>query len=119
MSKSEGYDPKRSTINDDKLAEFIRAPITGDLKEIPGLGPKGIEKLADGDEPITTTYQLIGKYLMLKDDTTDSVEHCDKFWYWLKAKGIDSHRSGLVNALAEKVNIFLPGTYAGNDQWES
>ena len=39
----------------------------------------------------------------------DSVEHCDKFWYWLQAKGINSNRSGIVNAIAEKVNTWIPG----------
>lgn len=44
--------------------------------------------------------------LLLK---VDSVEHCDKFWYWLQAKGINSNRSGIVNAIAEKVNTWIPG----------
>lgn len=39
----------------------------------------------------------------------DSVEHCDKFWYWLQSKGINSNRSGIVNAIAEKVNTWIPG----------
>lgn len=37
------------------------------------------------------------------------MEHCDKFWYWLQAKGINSNRSGIVNAIAEKVNTWIPG----------
>lgn len=39
----------------------------------------------------------------------DCVEHCDKFWYWLQSKGINSNRSGIVNAIAEKVNTWIPG----------
>lgn len=67
---------------------------------------------------VITTYQLIGKFLMLKgpDDagtTVQTVEHCDRFWYWLKEMGIDSHRSGIVNAIAEKCNTWLPGLYHG------
>ena len=37
------------------------------------------------------------------------MEHCDKFWYWLQSKGINSNRSGIVNAIAEKVNTWIPG----------
>lgn len=29
-----GYDPKRSKVSDDKLAEFIRSAITGDITEV-------------------------------------------------------------------------------------
>lgn len=39
----------------------------------------------------------------------DTVEHCDKFWYWLQSKGINSNRSAIVNAIAEKVNTWIPG----------
>jgi hypothetical protein len=31
---AQGYDPRRSNVKEDALAEFIRAPITGDLKEV-------------------------------------------------------------------------------------
>ena len=60
---------------------------------------------------MTTTYQLIGKYLSLKGTDVDSVEHCDKFWYWLKQKGVNSFRGGIVRAIAEKVNTFMAGLY--------
>ena len=29
-----GYDPKRSKVSDDKLAEFIRSAISGDITEV-------------------------------------------------------------------------------------
>ena len=45
------------------MADFIRGTINGNLTEIPGIGPKTAEKLAEGDdaEKVTNTYQLIGK----------------------------------------------------------
>ncbi|CAM9808718.1 unnamed protein product [Pylaiella littoralis] len=114
-----GYDPKRSKVSEDKLAEFIRSAVTGDITEVPGIATRGAEILAEGegDERVTNTYQLIGKFLALRgpdkgdDHEVDSVEHCDKFWYWLQAKGINSNRSGIVNAIAEKVNTWVPGIY--------
>jgi hypothetical protein len=47
--QQDGYDPKKSKINDEKLAEFIRAAITGDLNEVPGLGPAALKLLAAGE----------------------------------------------------------------------
>jgi len=88
-----GYDPKRSRVSDDTLADFLRGAITGDLTEVPGIGKAGVKALAEGedDDKITSTFQLIGKFLMLKgpntkDHTVDSVEHMEKFWYFLQAK---------------------------------
>ena len=42
---AQGYDPSRSRNDPDKLAQFIQAPITGDLEEIPGLGKVTKEKM--------------------------------------------------------------------------
>ena len=97
--KAEGYDPKRSRVSDSTLADFLRAPLTGDLQEVPGIGKAAEEKLRTGndydEEPITNTYQLIGKFLMLKGPDEDgikveSIEHVEKFWHWLKNRGISS-----------------------------
>ena len=40
-----------------------------------------------------------------------SKQHCDAMWYWLKEKGVSSHRAGIVHALAERLQVFLPGIY--------
>ena len=65
---SDGYDPQKSRIAEDRLADFLRAPLTGDLLEVPGIGSAAISKLASGEEEdrVCNTYQLIGKFLMLK-----------------------------------------------------
>mmetsp|Transcript_28361 Transcript_28361/g.59156 ORF Transcript_28361/g.59156 Transcript_28361/m.59156 type:complete len:133 (-) Transcript_28361:359-757(-) len=113
-----GYDPKRSKVSDDTMADFVRATIKGDITEVPGIGPAAAKKLAEGepDDQVTNTYQLIGKFLMLKgpdsaDSKVESYEHCEKFWFWLAAKGISSHRSAIVKAIAQKVNGTMPGVY--------
>lgn len=41
----------------------------------------------------------------------ESLEHCEKFWYWLQGKEISSHRSAIVMAIASKVNGLVPGVY--------
>ena len=45
------------------------------------------------------------------DNKVESMEHCEKFWYWLQDKGISAHRSAIVKAIAMKVNGLLPGVY--------
>mmetsp|Transcript_17940 Transcript_17940/g.18009 ORF Transcript_17940/g.18009 Transcript_17940/m.18009 type:complete len:116 (+) Transcript_17940:126-473(+) len=108
---AEGYDPARSSVGNDKLSEFMQAPITGDLLEVPGIGPSAKEKLIENG--VTTTFALFGKFLMLKDEGVQSVEHCDRFWYWIKDTGINSHRAGIVRAVAEKLDTMFPGIYDG------
>ncbi|KAL3792842.1 hypothetical protein ACHAWO_013957 [Cyclotella atomus] len=101
------------------MMEFVRqGNITGDLTEVPGIGPKAAEKLAEGDEhdQITNTWQLLGKFMMLKgpdtaDEKVECMEHCEKFWFWLQSKGISAHRSAIVKAVAQKMNGALPGIY--------
>jgi hypothetical protein len=50
------------------MEQWRQEAVTGDLSEVPGIGPKAIELLAEGegDDRITNTYQLFGKFLMLK-----------------------------------------------------
>lgn len=101
--------------------------VSGKLLDVPGIGPAAVAKLAsdknndDGslDDVITNTYQLFGKYLMLKGPDTDahkveSVEHCEKFWQYLKSRGISSHRSAIVKAISEKAATFFVGIYDAN-----
>mmetsp|Transcript_17294 Transcript_17294/g.24428 ORF Transcript_17294/g.24428 Transcript_17294/m.24428 type:complete len:132 (+) Transcript_17294:125-520(+) len=114
-----GYDPKRSRVSESTMADFQRGIITGDLQEVPGIGPAAAKKLAQSeneDEKITNTFQLIGKFLMMKgpdsgDHVVTSTEHMEKFWFFLQEKGISAHRSAIVKAIAEKMNSMIPGIY--------
>jgi hypothetical protein len=93
-------------------------PITGELNEVPGIGPAAIKLLAksggDGGS-ITSTYQLFGQFLMLKGEGVSPVEHTERMWVWLKNRGINSARSGIVRCLAEKSATFFPGIYNAED----
>lgn len=106
----EYYHPLKSRINSETLDDFLRSPITGDLLEVPGIGP-GTKKILV-ENGITTTFMLIGKYLSLKDETVDTVEHADRFYLWLKS--IDFPKSGIfivTHAMSEKMNLYFPGIY--------
>lgn len=50
--------------------------------QVPGIGPATVRVLKEHE--ITTTYQLIGKYLSLKGEGVEPVEHADRFYFWLK-----------------------------------
>ena len=80
-----------------------------DLKRVPGIGKKNEELLME--DGISTTHQLIGKFLSLSEEETDCVELCDKFYFWLQSIGVNSHRGAIVSAIGEKTNILVPGVY--------
>ena len=108
-----GYDPARSRNNPDTLADFLRSPITGDLTEVPGIGPATAKKMKEAG--VSTTYALFGKFLMLKQEDVQSVEHCDRFFHWLESIGTPAgFRSSVVEAVAKKMDITYPGIYDGD-----
>ena len=45
------------------------------------------------------------------EHTVECMEHMEKFWYWLKARGVTSYRSGIVKAVAVKASTFFPDIY--------
>ena len=53
--------------------------------QVPGIGPATEKKLRENG--ISTTYGLIGKYLSLKEEGVEPVEHADRFYFWLKSIG--------------------------------
>ena len=110
------YDPMRSQVSGETLADFLRQPITESITDVPGICPAAAKKLAKVG--ITTCHQLIGKFLSFKGKDVSVQEHCDAFWDFLNETGISSHRSGVVQAVAERVNILIPGTYVEGDDDE-
>ena len=69
-------------------------------------------KLGELAQPITTTFQLFGKYLELRELGIDSVNHAELFYNWVKTTKIAvTNRAALVRAIAEKSNILFPGIY--------
>lgn len=113
------YNPSSSRMAESTLADFITSPLTGVITEVPGISPKQAILLSRGDynDQITNTYQLIGKFLLMKtinqetNEYITSQEHCDKFCMYLKNKGVNSHRTDITFAIAEKCNVLFPGIY--------
>jgi len=105
------------------MTAWREGEVTGDILEVPGIGPAARDLLASNehgvDNVVETTWQLFGQYLKFKridkdGQYLDVKDHNDLFWYWLKAKGIKSHRSAIVKAIAEKTTSFFPGLYDAN-----
>ena len=114
------YNPHHSRMSADTLADFLRKPLSGDLREVPGIGDKQIKLLklgGDASDRIYTTQQLIGKFLLLKsiDENTGmlmtSREHCNTFARYLRHKGVTAQRAIIVQAIAERTNTMFPNTY--------
>mmetsp|Transcript_20952 Transcript_20952/g.22760 ORF Transcript_20952/g.22760 Transcript_20952/m.22760 type:complete len:121 (+) Transcript_20952:109-471(+) len=104
------YHPNRSRVGADAMSDFIRKPLSGDLKEVPGIA-KATEAILK-ENGIHTTFQLLGKYLSLKEEGIEAVEHTDRFYFWLKSiKTPGGYRAGIVRSIAEKMNILFPGIY--------
>lgn len=113
-SQSElGFDPNKSKVKQDTMQSFLDNPIKPELTCIPGIGPAAVEKLHE--EGITTTYQLMAKYLSIKGyidgELMDIKTHNDAFWFFLKEIGISAHRSAIVKAVAEKATLAFPDLY--------
>jgi hypothetical protein len=99
----------KSTISVKTQVRFIRKTLCGDFKidNIPNIGPKTIEKLrAIG---ITTSFQLMAKFLSLKGEGVSPREHCDLFLAWLAEVGINGNRNNIVVAVSEKCSVLFTG----------
>jgi hypothetical protein len=108
-----GFDPNKSLINGDKLQDFLRSPLEPEITSIPGIGPKTAESMAE--ENITTSYQVIGKFLSLIGENTSTADACDEFWAWLSTHNVKGYRSGVTECIAEKVNMMIPGLYSSDE----
>jgi hypothetical protein len=98
------------------FTQFMEKTITGDLIEVPGIDVDAADKLVDGAEPGTNTWQLFGKFLTMKGiDSVDAdhadgnrvscAEHYQRFYEFLTDKGISTRRSSTIcQAVAEKVS---------------
>lgn len=107
---STAFNPQNSKVADDTLGDFVRGAVEEKLTSVPGVGPATETLLKE--EGITSTFQLIGKFLSMKDEGVESVEHCERFYQWLIHIGTPAgFRAGIVHSIAEKVNVLLPGVY--------
>ena len=102
---------KGSKVSDDALQQFTFNNLSGDLSEIPGVGPSTVVIFKNAD--ITTTFQLIGKFLSFKGEGVDSIEHCDAFFNYIKGglKVPPANCPKIVHCIASLMNLKFDGLY--------
>jgi hypothetical protein len=114
------YSTNSTRIPDDKLAAFLRSDIRNDLDCFYGIPEGGANEdhlntstLTDdfAFEGVENGFQLFGVFLMLKKTGMSSQEHCDRFYRWLAAQGVNSKRADIVRQIALKCDTFAPGLY--------
>ncbi len=117
LVKSDEYDPKKSTISTEQMSEWLSAPISENIHQVPGLGAKNAFIMAGPNcrtplgDSITTPQQLLGMFMYLKTDNVSSIDHCNHFYGWLKSKGIHGNTDSIVLACVEKCRLAVPGLY--------
>jgi hypothetical protein len=106
-------------VSTETMDFWLTSNVTGNLIDVPGIDFEAVEKLNTAEDEydrITDTHQLLGKYLQLHGPGKISLSQLNKkFEYFLEAKGIYSHRSIIVFAVAQKVLAFFPGFHEGED----
>lgn len=60
---------------------------------------------------VTTTYQLLGKFLSMRAKGMRTQEHCDLFVQWLDDIGVAGQKHSITLCLAEKANQTMPGIF--------
>lgn len=95
------------TIDDYVVGDWKNAQITPgmELTEIPGISEGGVKLLG------VNVIGLIGQFMMFKEtgDTPDALKR--KFNAWLKSKHINTHRDIITEAVADKIETFMPGMF--------
>ncbi|KAL7562181.1 hypothetical protein ACA910_017728 [Epithemia clementina (nom. ined.)] len=112
-----GYDPRRSKVSANTMETFRVEPLTGDLLEVPGIGPAAVKALSE--EGILNTYHLIGHYMKMATTTEnetsiDIYQLNQDFWFFLQRLKINSNRSAIVKAICDKVATSYPAFHDAN-----
>lgn len=102
------YDPSKSSLKAETLAEFVCDEWTQDLESFPGIGPKTVEIL--NEENVHTTPQLVAVYLQLFDGERSLEAINEAFFDYLHEKKIGRgvSKTNLIYALNEKLSIIFP-----------
>lgn len=111
-STSDVYNPEKTYINKDRLADFLSSALTGDVCEVPGIRQKTAQKLASEEHgSVRNTWQLLGKFLEMREQGDTCLTHCTRYMHWLKRKGVTKHCTTITTCVAEKVATWLPIMY--------
>ena len=111
-----GFRKWKSKVTAEAKVTFLELPWDSPLIKVPGVGPATVEKFkAKG---IMTLYQLAGVFLTFKtlneagNEPISEHDWCQKMWEYLNSIGTPAtFRSGLIDALGEKLALSFEGIY--------
>lgn len=112
ITEPKHFDPMDVETNSDTIATFIRLPLPMSLLSVPGISMVEIKMFEKNG--VHNTHQLIGHFLLLRDNTTSSVKLADKFYDWLGEVGVHKNRATITASVAEKIGTWIPGFYDTN-----
>ena len=90
-SSHDVYDPKKCSVGELEIEEFIRTPLSRDIESIPGV--ESTNKAILRKSGIAIPHQLLAVYLSMCKLTADPVEICDRFYFWIEEIGISFNLS--------------------------
>jgi len=102
------------------MTAFLQSELSDDITQVPGIGYAAAEKLklavlykdgSLGEPGVFNTFQLVGKYLSFRQRNITQQQHNDAFMEWLQLKGVNAHRVGITQALAEYLSVIIPSPY--------
>ena len=112
------FNPRNSRTTNEELSLFLSRSVTENLDDVPGIGKRIIQFLAEPSDvysfkPVCNTYQLFGKFLSFKEPGVTPTLHCERFYQWLLEKGVRTNTTEIVEAIAEKTATWMPVVYDG------
>lgn len=103
------YHTAYNNISDDTVLYFMELNNKDDIICIPGIDHKSRDNLYKNG--INNLLNLIGKFLILLDNSCTAFENLNEFYLLLGELGVNNrNKCQIVRLIAEKVNIMMPGT---------
>ena len=95
------YDGAKTVINESTCAAFIAAEVTGDLLDVPGVGPAAVQAFEIAG--VGNTFALLGQFMMLRREGMTGQEHQNAMARYLKKIGINALRNDVVYSCSNKL----------------
>ena len=95
------YDGAKTVINESTCAAFIAAEVTGDLLDVPGVGPAAVQAFEIAG--VCNTFALLGQFMMLRREGMTGQEHQNAIVRYLKEIGINALRNDVVYSCSNKL----------------
>lgn len=104
------YDGQKTTINEEKVRDWVKRKPTFDLQDVPGIGPAAEQALIR--HGVDNTPALLGQFLILRRNGMSPEEHCNAMARYLKKVGINAHRADIIYCCSEWVGKEIPAMAA-------